>query len=145
MKSLLVALGCLISVLSYSQTEVASPVVEGKLIPLTEPHGHGIWLSAAKGETYSIVDGEVLSAFSADGEMMILIKTADKVIIYGNLEKTNLVKGDHVSKGDKIGALSSKYRQPYVLHFQAWKLFDKDKTAPLTYQETKDFVGYKGL
>lgn len=112
--------------LSKKDDEYAAPV-SGKIYKeygLTESentsyYNHGIDIlsntqavkSISKGTVILVGNNEKLSNY-------VVVQEDDKKIIYGHINETLVSKGDAISKGDIIGALSEDDK---ILHLEVWE------------------------
>lgn len=125
-KNIIVGVKDKIPFLSKKDDEYAAPV-NGKICEeygLTEGentsyYNHGIDIlsntqavkSISKGTVILVGNNEKLSNY-------VVIQEADKKIIYGKINETLVSKGDNISKGDIIGALSEDDK---ILHLEVWE------------------------
>lgn len=125
-KNVIVGVKEKIPFLSKKGNEYTSPV-NGKIYKeygLTETddnsyYNHGVDIisntqavkSISKGTVVLVGNNEKLSNY-------VVVQEGDKKIIYGKIDETLVSKGDQVSNGDIIGALSEESK---ILHLEVWE------------------------
>lgn len=67
-----------------------------------------------------VFPGVVANILVTGGAKTVLVKHGDYFTIYGNLESTNVAKGQQVSAGTIIGGVGSDIEGIYALDFQVW-------------------------
>ena len=108
------------------------PVASGTIIEKfgKQPHpvfknitieNNGIKIKVPAGtKARCVFPGVVINVMVTGGAKTVLVKHGDYFTIYGNLESTNVAKGQQVSQGTIIGGVGSDLEGVYALDFQVW-------------------------
>ena len=108
------------------------PVASGTIIERfgKQPHpvfknitieNNGIKIKVPAGtKARCVFPGVVINVMVTGGAKTVLVKHGDYFTIYGNLESTNVAKGQQVSQGTIIGGVGSDLEGVYALDFQVW-------------------------
>lgn len=125
-KNVIIGVRDKIPFLSKKEDEYAAPV-NGKIYKEyglvesenTSYYNHGIDIQSNTQAVKSISKGIVILVGNNEKlSNYVVVQEEDKKIIYGKINETLVSKGDTISKGDIIGALSEDDK---ILHLEVWE------------------------
>lgn len=86
----------------------------------------------------SVGSGEIIRVAEKDDGLEVVISHGNLKSVYGRMKKSNVKKGEKVTKGHIIGSMGEVTKENKYLHFEMWE--NKSRVDPLTYIKVNDKI-----